>query len=215
LKLPIAPEGRGYVFGSLAAATSLFVLGGRTARQIGLGVLTLTAGLAWFFRDPERYIIPIEDGILAPADGQVIRIDSVEVPELFPGTVRRVSIFMSLMDCHVNRSPVDATVRSKQTHAGGFLAAWDERASEENRRVTLGFEGTFPSGMRQVAGLVARQIVTRPEPGETVSQGERIGLIKFGSRVDVFFPLDMELMIDLGERTVAGVTAIAQKPRTR
>jgi phosphatidylserine decarboxylase len=215
MRLPIAPEGRGYVLGSLAAATSLFVLGGRAARRIGLGVLSLSAGLAWFFRDPDRYVIPIDDGVLAPADGQVIRIDSVEVPELFPGPVRRVSIFMSLMDCHVNRSPVDATVRYKATHAGGFRAAWDDRASEENRRATLGFEGSFPSGMRQVAGLVARQIVTRPEPGMTVRQGERIGIIKFGSRVDVFFPLEMELMVDLGERTVAGVTAIAQKQRSR
>lgn len=215
MRLPIAREGRGYVLGSLAMATSLILLGNRAARQLGGVALAASAGIAWFFRDPDRFIVPIEQGILAPADGQVIRIDTVDLPEFFAEPVRRVSIFMSLNNCHVNRAPVSGCVEYKALSDGGFLAAWDDHASEENRRTLLGIDGEPRCAMRQIAGLVARQIVTTPEIGDVVAQGERVGMIKFGSRVDVFFPLEMKLMVDVGDRTTAGVTAIAEQRRSQ
>lgn len=214
MRVPIAPEGRGYVFGSLALAASLVLLGNRAVRRLGGAALAASAGLAWFFRDPDRYIIPIEDGVLSPADGQVIRIDTVELPEFFQEPVRRVSIFMGIHDCHINRAPVSGRVEYKATTDGGFLAAWEDRASEENRRATLGIAGEPRCAMRQVAGLVARQIVTRPEVGDAVTQGERIGIIKFGSRCDVFFPLELRLMVDVGDKTLAGITALAERRRS-
>ncbi|RMH57015.1 MAG: phosphatidylserine decarboxylase family protein [Candidatus Hydrogenedentota bacterium] len=212
MKIPIAREGQPYVFGTAVASLVFLLSGSRFLRRLGtLGTL-LSAGLGWFLRDPDRMIIPIENGVLAPADGKIIRIDEVELPEFFNEPVRRVSIFMSLADCHVNRNPVDGTVIHKSRSEGTFLAAWDDRASEENRRATLGIEGEFKTAVRQVAGLVARQIVCRPEPGDVVRQGERFGIILFGSRVDVYFPRDFRLMVDIGDRTLAGITALAESP---
>lgn len=213
MRLPIAREGRGYVLGTLACAASLLAIGNRSARKLGAVALAAGAGLAWFFRDPDRYIIPIEDGILAPADGQVIRIDTVDLPEFFNEPVRRVSIFMNLHNCHVNRAPIGGRVEYKAATDGGFLAAWDDRAGEENRRALLGIAGEPRCAVRQVAGFVARQIVTTPEVGDVVAQGERIGIIKFGSRCDTFFPLELRLMVDVGDHTLAGITALAERRR--
>jgi phosphatidylserine decarboxylase len=213
MALPIAPEGRTPVLVGAGVTMGLLFFGGRVIRRLGMAALGVTAGLAWFFRDPERTVVPIENGILAPADGRVIRIDTVDLPEFFDGPVRRVSIFMSVFDCHINRAPADGIVAWKAEADGGYEAAWGERAAEENRRTTLGIDGRPRVAMRQIAGLVARQIVTRPVVGQKLTQGERVGIIKFGSRVDVFFSLDLKLMIEVGERTWAGITALAELPR--
>ncbi|PIU48843.1 MAG: phosphatidylserine decarboxylase family protein, partial [Candidatus Hydrogenedentes bacterium CG07_land_8_20_14_0_80_42_17] len=202
--------GRGYVGAALAAGLGLLLFGGSNARKIGYSALGIAGGLMWFFRDPDRYIFKFENGILAPADGHVIRIDKVEMPEYFAAPVRRVSIFMSLFDCHINRAPVSGTVIDKKPSEGGFLAAWDNRASEENRRTTMMIDGVPKCAMRQISGFVARQIVTNPEIGDQIEQGEKIGMIKFGSRVDVFFPLELRVMVNIGDRTIAGYTPVAE-----
>lgn len=213
MKLPIVKEGHTAVLGGLVASTALLYSGGRFLRKAGLAALAATAGVAWFLRDPDRIVIPIDNGILAPADGRVIRIDTVTLPEFFKEPVRRISIFMSLFNCHVNRAPVSGRVELKTESGSSFMAAWDDRASEENRRVGLGIEAPVRTYVRQVAGLVARQIVCRPEYGDELKQGQRIGVIKFGSRVDVFFPTDLKLLIEIGDRTIAGVTALAERFR--
>ncbi|MEK8023301.1 MAG: phosphatidylserine decarboxylase [Candidatus Hydrogenedentota bacterium] len=211
MSLPIAREGRGIVLGGLALTTTLFAIGGRAVRNIALATLAATGALAFFFRDPERFVVPIDNGILAPADGKVIRIDETEAPEFFEGPVRCVSIFMSLTDCHVNRAPVGGKVSYQSTADGGFLAAWDDRASDENRRAYLGIMGEPPALTKQVAGFAARQIVQYPRVGDFVEQGDRIGIIMLGSRVDVYFPLDLRLMVNVGDATIGGVTALAER----
>lgn len=211
MRIPIAEEGRKPILAGAAVALGCLAVGGRLLRAMGWGAAAATAGLAFFYRDPDRVTVPIENGVLAPADGKVIRIDTVTPNEFFYEPVRRVSIFMSVFDCHVNRMPVTGKIVHKSRDEGGFLAAWNERASEENRRAGMGIEGGFPVFVRQVAGLVARQIVSRPQIGETLSQGERYGMIKFGSRLDVFFPLDLKLMVNVGDRTWAGITALAER----
>lgn len=200
------------VFGTLAAGLWFLTTGSRFFRRLGAVTLAVAAGLAAFLRDPDRMVIPIENGVLAPADGKVIRIDTVRLDEFFSEPVRRISIFMSLADCHVNRNPISGRVAHKSQSDGTFLAAWDERSSEENRRAGMGIEGDFPCFLRQVAGLVARQIVCRPDVGDRVEQGERFGLIKFGSRVDVFFPSDLAVLVNVGDRTLGGITALAVRP---
>ena len=216
MRIPIAKEGQLPAFCSIAAGFTFWAMGrrfGSFIKNVGLLSMTAGVGIAAFLRDPDRLVIPIENGILAPADGKVIRIEKTRMQDLSDDPVTCVSIFMGLFDCHINRLPSSGKITHKVESEGTFLAAWDERASEENRRAGMRIDGDFPVFVRQVAGLMARQIVSRPALGDTVTQGDRYGLIKFGSRVDVFFPADFNLLIDIGDYTFAGITALAEAPR--
>jgi phosphatidylserine decarboxylase len=175
-------------------------------------VMTVLAlWVAYFFRDPERSGPRGERVVIAPADGKVVLISEVDEPNFIGGKAKRVSIFMNVFNVHVNRYPVDGTVRYLKYNPGKFLNAVAEKASMENEQMSVGLE--TPNGrilVRQIAGLIARRIVTYSQEGEQVKQAQRMGLIRFGSRVDVFLPLDAVVKVKVGDLTIAGSTVIAE-----
>ena len=175
-------------------------------------VLTILAlWVAYFFRDPERTGARGDRVVIAPADGKVVLIQEVDEPAFMGGRARRISIFMNVFNVHVNRYPVTGTVKYVQYNPGKFLNAAVEKASLENEQSSVGIE--TPQGrvlVRQIAGLIARRIVTYSKLGEHVEQAQRMGLIRFGSRVDVFVPLDAEVKVKIGDAPVAGTTVIAE-----
>jgi phosphatidylserine decarboxylase len=175
-------------------------------------LLTIVAiWVAYFFRDPERTGIRSDTAIIAPADGKVVLINQVDEPAFMGGRVTRVSIFMNVFNVHVNRYPASGTVRYVHYNPGKFLNAAVEKASLENEQSSVGIE--TPRGrvlVRQIAGLIARRIVTYSKVGETVKQGDRMGLIRFGSRVDVYLPPGAKVLVKVGDRTMAGSSVIAE-----
>jgi phosphatidylserine decarboxylase len=179
-------------------------------------VLTLVAlWVAYFFRDPERSGDRGDKLVISPADGKVVMIAEVDEPTFVHGRATRVSIFMNIFNVHVNRYPVSGTVRYVHRSAGKFLNAGAPEASLENEQTSVGVEsGGRRILVRQIAGLVARRIHTYSREGERVEQGERMGLIRFGSRVDVFVPVQSSVRIKVGDGTVAGTTVIAEMPPT-
>jgi phosphatidylserine decarboxylase len=169
--------------------------------------------VAYFFRDPERSGPRGERVVIAPADGKVVLIQEVDEPAFMGGRTKRVSIFMNVFNVHVNRYPVSGTVRYVKYNPGKFLNAAVEKSSMENEQMSVGIEaGGVRVLVRQIAGLIARRIVTYSKEGEQVEQGERMGLIRFGSRVDVFLPLDAVMRAKIGDMTIAGSTVIAELP---
>jgi phosphatidylserine decarboxylase len=174
-------------------------------------VIALWVG--YFFRDPERTGNRGEHLVVAPADGRIVHITEVDEPAFIHGRARRISIFMNVFNVHVNRYPVSGTVKYVHYNPGKFLNAAVEKSSLENEQRTVGIEaGPHRILVRQIAGLIARRIVTYSREGEQVEQGERMGLIRFGSRVDVFVPPDSKVHIKVGDVTVAGTTVIADLP---
>jgi phosphatidylserine decarboxylase len=181
---------------------------------VAFSLTILALWVAYFFRDPERTGPRGEQIVIAPADGKVVFISDVDEPAFMGGRARRVSIFMNVFNVHVNRYPVSGTVRYLHYNHGKFLNAAAEKSSLENEQMSVGIE--TPRGhvlVRQIAGLVARRIVTYSKQGEHVDQGQRMGMIKFGSRVDVFLPLDVQLRVKVGDMTLAGSTPIAELGR--
>ena len=175
-------------------------------------LLTIVAlWVAYFFRDPERTGERGEQVVIAPADGKVVLIEDVEEPAFMGGRAHRVSIFMNVFNVHVNRYPVSGTVRYVKYNPGKFLNAAAEKSSTENEQMSVGIETTMGRVLtRQIAGLIARRIVTYSKLGESVSQGDRMGLIRFGSRVDVFLPMSAEVKAKIGDMTVAGTSVIGR-----
>ena len=175
------------------------------------GTLTvLTAFTAWFFRDPHR-IVPEEVGlVVSPADGKVIDILEVDEPDVFGGPARRITIFLNIFNVHVQRAPVAGEVVHRDYFPGAYMVAWHEKASAENERASLGFRTPDgPVKVTQIAGLVARRIVTYPSEGDQLVRGQHIGLIRFGSRVDLFIPLDWEVHCEPGDHVKGGETVVA------
>ena len=206
---PIHPEGYPFIGGFALISLILFWVW----TPLGwLGVVA-TAWCAYFFRDPPR-VTPLRDGlVVAPADGRVSLIGSAVPPEdLGLGTrpLPRVSIFMSVFDCHVNRSPVSGRIEKIVYRKGLFLNADLDKASEDNERNSF-LIGTANRRIAvvQIAGLIARRIVPFVNEGQTVAAGERIGMIRFGSRVDVYLPEGVTLLVAEGQTAMAGETVIA------
>ena len=154
-----------------------------------------------FFRNPSRSIPEVEDNtFLTPADGKVVVIEKTFEPEWLKTECLQVSVFMSPLNVHINRNPLDGKVAYLKYHPGKYLAAWNPKASTENERFTTGYE--TPKGrvlIRQIAGALARRIVNNLEEGQDVKQGEEMGFIKFGSRVDIFLPLDADIKVEMGQ----------------
>lgn len=176
-------------------------------------LLALATGvLLFFFRDPRRVGPRGSELIVAAGDGRVIRVDTVEEPEYLRGPARRVAVFLSLLDVHVNRYPVGGTVEHRSERPGGYVAAYREDAEEANAQVSVGIRTERGERVlvRQITGLVARRIVNHAREGNAVEQGGRMGLIRFGSRVDVFFPVSAEVSVTPGSRAVGGVTVLAR-----
>ncbi|MEO0464790.1 MAG: phosphatidylserine decarboxylase [Pseudomonadota bacterium] len=218
---PVHPEGR--KFGVIALGISLIPLffGWVFAFAMMLGV---SAFVFAFFRDPERVVPQSENAIVAPADGIVSLISQVEPPlelqvedgsgtrGLPAGPVTRLSIFMSVFDVHINRSPIAGSVRRLIYIPGKFMNADLDKASEENERQHMLIErgDGVMVGFTQIAGLVARRIVPFAKTGDTLAVGQRIGLIRFGSRVDVYLPAGTDPKVLLGQKIVAGETVLAE-----
>jgi len=180
---------------------------------IGYALLGLSLFVAFFFRSPLRLLPGDERTVVAPADGRVIEAGEIERPD---GTqARRVGIFLSIFDVHVNRAPVAGRVVAVERGGEKYLAAFNRRAEAENVRceVTLETERGERVGVTQIAGLIARRVVCHPRPGEWIARGARYGLIRFGSRTDVVLPMDAELRVRPGERVRGGSSVIAQLPR--
>jgi phosphatidylserine decarboxylase len=212
----VHPEGRKFVV--IAAAVTL-VFAFLAWETIAWPLAGITLWVAAFFRDPIRTTPKGEGLIIAPADGMVTMITTVPPPREMAGEdglgdepVSRVSIFMSVFDVHINRTPIAGTVKRVAYIPGKFVNADLDKASEDNERQHILVEGAdgLRIGFTQIAGLVARRIVPWVKPGDHVATGQRVGLIRFGSRVDVYLPAGTAPMVILGQRTVAGETIVAR-----
>jgi phosphatidylserine decarboxylase len=208
--VPIHPAGYPFIGGFALASLILFWLW----TPLGWLATVATAWCAYFFRDPPR-VIPVRDGIVvAPADGRVSQVANAAPPQelgLGAAPLPRISIFMSVFDCHINRSPVAGRIERVVYRPGKFLSADLDKASEDNERNALVI--ATGTGARivviQIAGLVARRIVPFTREGETVGAGQRIGMIRFGSRVDVYLPAGTRAQVAEGQTAIAGETVLA------
>jgi phosphatidylserine decarboxylase len=216
-RLPsVHPEGRKFVVIAVAIALVFLLF---ISDEIGFPLLGVALWVAAFFRDPIRTTPKGEGLIIAPADGLVTMIARVPPPRELAGEdglgeepVVRVSIFMSVFDVHINRAPIAGEIKRVVYIPGKFLNADLDKASEDNERQHILVDsGTgLRVGFTQIAGLVARRIVPWVKPGDRVGVGQRVGLIRFGSRVDVYLPVGTEPQVILGQRTMAGETIVAR-----
>lgn len=210
----------GIPFILIAAALAAGGYAGALARRSwGLWLLAfvltlLVLWVAYFFRDPERTGERGERLVISPADGRVIDISEVDEPAFIKGRAIRISVFMNVFNVHVNRYPVSGNVAYVQYNEGKFLNAAADKASLENEQMSVGVQTPKHKVLfRQIAGLIARRIVTYSQVGDTASQGERMGLIRFGSRVDVFVPVGSTVKVKLGQKPQAGTTVLAELPQ--
>jgi len=210
-RLPIERDGLVFILPTLGVSGLLF---GLHFPGTGTGILLLAAFLVYFFRDPERAIPQGERLILAPADGRIVAIKPFpDWKGPFGEPLTRVSIFLSVLDVHVNRAPLTSMVNAVTHSPGRFVAAWGEAASAENEQTLIHFAS--PDGdvwVKQIAGLLARRIVCRVKPGQKVAAGDRIGLIRFGSRVDCILPATAELKVRRGQAVKGGSTILGVIP---
>jgi len=210
-----------FITGPLAPGAGLAVLGRATgrrwARLWSWPFLALTAYMTVFFRDPQRRCdvapVPVED-VLSPADG-VVMVAGEPQPGVAPeGDWQQVSVFLSVVDVHVNRAPYRGRIESVTYRPGSFLAAYRKESAHRNERSELWVrDGDRTVVFRQIVGVLARRIVTRAQVGQQVATGERVGLMKFGSRMDVFVPRDCVLTVTEGQRVRGGETVIARWSR--
>jgi phosphatidylserine decarboxylase len=170
--------------------------------------------VTYFFRNPKRHIVTDDDKIICPADGKVVVIEEVYEPEYFEDKRLQVSVFMSPSNVHVNRAPIAGEVKYSKYHDGKYLVAWHPKSSTENERTSLVIDnGSIDVLVRQIAGKVARRIVYYLEEGDKIEQGADFGFIKFGSRVDLFLPLDTKINVHLGQKVKGGITVIGELPK--
>ena len=210
----LAPEGWPFVRVALALDLALLVIWyswpGPTLVLVGLGVV-LTIWVALFFRDPERQGPRGDNLVIAPADGRVCSIAQVDEPVYLHRKATRVSIFMSVFNVHVNRYPVSGEIEVVHYNPGQFTVASHDKASLVNEQASVGIAGPRgPVLVRQIAGNIARRIVTDAGAGDKAVQGERLGMIRFGSRVDLFLDPSVPLKVVLDQRVTAGRTVIAE-----
>ena len=203
----IDPAGWPFIGGAFALAV---VLAFMVSAAAGLAALTLAGFFLFFFRDPDRVVTQAPGAVLAPADGRVI-VAGTSVAEAFPAAQwQQISIFLSPVDVHVNRMPVGGRVAKVRYHPGRFLPAYRANAGDLNEYTEVWIDrGGQPIVVRQVVGILARRIVCRTQEGAEVQAGERFGVMKFGSRMDVFVPATARIAVKVGDRAVAAVTVIA------
>jgi phosphatidylserine decarboxylase len=206
----IAPEGWPFI------ATAFVIAGVLAVTRLWVPFAAWMVIALWvvaFFRDPVRQGPRGEKLVIAPADGKVISVIPMAESTFVGGPATRISIFMNVFNVHVNRYPIDGVVEHRDYKAGSFFNAAAEKASAENEQASVGIRTDYgPVLVRQIAGLIARRIVTDGEKGDTVRQGDRMGLIRFGSRVDVFVPAGVAVRATVGDVTRAGQTVIAEWP---
>ena len=207
----IAKEG--FPFIAIAAVTALIAFAAGFP-GIGIALVLVTLFISWFFRNPERFPPEHLRLIVSPADGKVIRIEELGDPDLAAEKVRKISIFMNVFNVHVNRIPYTGQIVSMAYRQGKFLSADLDKASEVNERNTVLIRTATGETLKivQIAGLIARRIVWWVQEGMTVNRGERFGLIRFGSRVEVFLPLHVKVLVQVGQKVRAGETPIGEMP---
>ena len=209
VRIPVAKEGVPFI-GMSALATVVFAL--LQFSWPAIAALVFTGFVLYFFRDPER-IVPTEAGLLtSPADGKVIEITEAQEPWFSIGRTIRISIFMNVFNCHVNRAPVSGEVRKLKYRPGLFLSANRSRAMAENEACALLVRDDNGRSVVvvQVAGLIARRIVCYAQVGDRLERGQRYGMIRFGSRLDVYLPAGSRILVRRGDRAVAGQTVLAE-----
>jgi phosphatidylserine decarboxylase len=210
-----AREGLAFII--IAAVIALGAFGLALAKRswplwlVAFGLMVMALWVAYFFRDPVREGERGDRLVISPADGKVVMITEVDEPTFMKSKTVRVSVFMNVFNVHVNRYPVSGIVRLVERKPGKFLNAAAANASIENEQASIGIEtGSNHVLVRQIAGLIARRIVTDAQEGDRVQQGDRMGLIRFGSRVDIFVPSTTVLRVRVGDVTFAGVTVLGE-----
>ena len=219
--IKVAPEGHPFILGCLlitAIASIIFFWYEKTGNSsfvsflllfVAVVSLLLTGFMVFFFRDPDRTIPEGKGVIVAPADGKVIVVRNAFEDTLLKADTKQISIFMSPLDVHVNRAPCDGEVQAVHYHPGKYMAAYKEEASLQNEHISMVLKTEWGDVLvRQVAGFVARRAVCRVSTGEYLRRGQRYGLIKFSSRLDIFLPKDCTIKVKHGDRVEAGKTII-------
>ena len=206
---PIAKAGYPFIFAA-AFATAVFALLGLIVPAL-IGLFA-TGFICFFFRDPDRVIPNVENAIVSPADGKVIAIENLEKSRFHDGACIKISVFMSVFNVHVNRIPFGGTIKKVDYFPGKFFSANLDKASRDNEHnaVYIETEGGTPICMVQIAGLIARRIICSVHQGHQVTKGQRMGLICFGSRVDIYLPADTRPEILPGDRVSAGTTILGR-----
>jgi phosphatidylserine decarboxylase len=206
-QFPIAVEGFPFII-PILAATIVSAFFGWVYLSICLAILTLFA--VFFFRNPKRGIPPSDQAVVAPADGRVIRVDPCHEGRFLHRHVTKISIFMSIFNVHVNRSPIGGTLEERRYNPGRFHLANRDKSSEENEQNAMVICGK--TGLKvllvQIAGFVARRIVCYPEKGDTLEKGQILGLIRFGSRLDIYLPEEVQPSVKPGDRVKAGESVL-------
>lgn len=202
----IAKEGYPYIIIFAATTIVALLLGGK---WMVIVPFVITVFMVYFFRDPEREIPEGEGLFVSPADGKIILIKDVFEKEHLKADVKEISIFMSPFNVHVNRTPCDGKIKNIQHNKGKFMAAYKDEASFKNENIEMTLKTKYGDILvRQVAGYVARRAVCRANAGDSLKRGERYGIIKFSSRLDVYLPKNTEIKVKLGDRVKAGETVI-------
>jgi phosphatidylserine decarboxylase len=207
MHMRIDPAGWPFVGGAVALAVGTGFL---VSSALGVALLVVAGFLLFFFRDPDRVVTPVPGAVLAPADGRVLVAGGSTVRDFPPDRWQQISIFLSPLDVHVNRMPVGGRVVKVRYHPGRFLPAYRADAGDLNEYTEVWIDhGGQPIVVRQIVGVLARRIVCRTAEGAAVAAGERFGVMKFGSRMDVFVPASAQIAVNVGDHVVAAVTVVA------
>jgi phosphatidylserine decarboxylase len=205
--MPVAAEGWPFILPLAVITALLFALGWK---QTGIVVLVLTLFVLFFFRDPERTVPEGRGMVVSPADGRVIMIKDIFEPTYLKQDVKQISIFLSVFNVHVNRSPIEGTVELVRYNPGKFHVASVDKASLDNEQTAMVIaDGRNRILVKQIAGLIARRIVCYAKAGDIIKRGDRYGLIRFGSRVDIFVPKNADIKVRLGDRIKGARDVIA------
>ncbi len=207
----VAREGYPFIISSLFV-TVFFAFFGVAFLFVFFALITLF--IVWFFRNPERHFLEEEKIVISPADGKVIKIEDVEMKSTIAGKFKKISIFMNVFNVHVNRAPYAGKIEAINYHAGKFVSANLDKASSDNERneIMISADNGCSIWAVQIAGLIARRIVCWVKVGDNVKKGERIGLIRFGSRVDVYLPEKSRIIVEIGAKVKAGSTPLGYLP---
>jgi len=205
--IPVASEGWPFIIPLAIVTALLFSLGWKNTAVVSL---LLTLFVLYFFRDPERTVPQDAGAVVSPADGKVIVVKDIFEPTYLKQEVKQISIFLSVFNVHVNRSPISGTVETVKYNPGKFHVASVDKASLDNEQTAMVIsDGKHKVLVKQIAGLIARRILCYAEPGVAIRTGERYGLIRFGSRVDIFLPKDADLKVKVGDRVTGARDIIA------
>lgn len=211
--IPIARDGWRFTLPLVGLGLILLIL---SLPKVAIFVLFVALAVALFFRDPSRATPSGAGLIVSPADGKVISVQEVDV-ETAPGRferLRRVQIFLSIFNVHIQRSPAAAEVCSVKYNPGKFINALNDKASDENEHNIIWMQGEYGTiGVKQIAGIIARRVVCWCRPGQHLAAGQRLGLIRFGSRTEAYFPVQAEIRTFVGQKVSAGLTILAEIPQ--